>query len=331
MSFRKNFLKFERKHIPKERLKELYITNKLSIKQISLILGLGVSTIHSKLHRYNIKVRPIGKKRIDITPSKLHFLKEKGFSINRIVQHFNCSQYTIRERMDKYGIKYRIKGKPITNYLKKNFSGSLQEAAYLIGFRMGDLNVEKQGKLFHVKMSTTKIEQIKLFKKIFGKYTYIRISKKDKRGAIKVDCYLNGSFDFLLIKKDYVPSLIYNNSSLAAFSAGYVDAEGSFGLNQEKARFKIDSYDKNILHRIHRWLIIKRINSKLRLINKKGQARPNGTSFNNDLWRLNVNEAQSVFQFINIIKPFLNHEKRIKDLNMCLVNIKTRRENGTIL
>lgn len=328
---RKGFLKFEKRHIPKTLLRKLYITMKLSIKQIAFLLGLNVATVHRKLHRYGIKTQPIGKKRVDITRSKLLRLKQKNFSVNKIAQHFNCNQYTIRRRMDEYKIKYRVKGNSITHYPKKNFSGNLSEGAYLIGFGLGDLSIKKKGELIHVEMSTTKVEQIKLFKELFSKYTYIRTAKKDKQGAIKLDCYLNDSFDFLLLKKDHVPSWIFDNDTcLAAFAGGYIDAEGSFGINQGRARFKIDSYDKNILHQIHRWLIGEKINSKLRLIGSKGQLRPEGYYFNNDLWRINVNEAQSLIKFINITKPFINHTKRIKDINIVLDNIKVREQNGTI-
>lgn len=170
---RKGFLKFEKKHIPKEQLRRLYTTKKLSIKQISSMLSLGVSTIHRKLHRYGIKVRPLGKKRVDITFPKLRLLKEKGFSVNKIAQYFNCNQYTIRRRMDEFGIKYRTKGEAITDYPKKNFSGNLLEAAYLIGFSAGDLSIKKQGELIYVRVSTTRPEQINLFKKLFSKYTYV--------------------------------------------------------------------------------------------------------------------------------------------------------------
>lgn len=328
---RKGFLKFEKKHIPKEQLRRLYTTKKLSIKQTSSILGMGVSTIHRKLHRYGIKVRPIGKKRVDITFSKLHFLKEKGFSVNKIAQHFNCNQYTIRKRMDKFGIKYRTKREAITGYPKKNFSGNLLEAAYLIGFGLGDLSIKRQGELIYVRVSTTRMEQIDLFKKLFSKYTYVQTSKKDKQGAVRLYCYLDDSFNFLLVKKDRVPKWIHNNTNnLSAFTAGYIDAEGSFGINQGRARFKVDSYDKNILHHIHRWLVGEKINSKLRLIAEKGEERPEGYSFNNDLWRLNVNEAHSLLKFINIIKPFMDHRKRIKDVNTALDNIKIRKQKGTI-
>lgn len=328
---RKGFLKFEKKHIPKGQLKRLYITKKLSIKQISSILGLGISTIHRKLHRYGIKVRPIGKKRVDIDFPKLHSLKEKGFSVGKIAQYFDCNQYTIRKRMDEFGIKYRTKGEAITGYPKKNFSGNLLEAAYLVGFSAGDLSIKKQGELVYVKASTTKVEQIDLFKELFGKYTHIRTSKKDKQGAVRIYCYLNDSFKFLLVEKDFIPKWIYNNTNnLSAFAAGYIDAEGSFGINQGRARFKVDSYDKIILNQMHRWLIKEKINSKLRLIGKKGKMRPEGYSFNNNLWRLNVNNAQDLLKFINIIKPFIKHKKRIKDINTVLDNIKTRRQKGTI-
>lgn len=331
MSNKKGFLKFEKKHIPKEQLRELYITKKLSIKQISFILGLGVSTIHRKLHLYSIKARPIGKKRIDIIPPKLLFLKEKDFSINEIAQHFNCNPYTIRRKMDECGIKYRIKGNSITHYPKKNFSRNLPEAAYLIGFRLGDLGVDKKGGLIHIQVSTTKMAQIKLFKKLFSKYTYVRTAKENKRGAVKLDCYLNNSFDFLLAKKDCIPNWICSNNYLAAFAAGYIDAEGSFTINQNKGRFQMASYDKNILYQLYCWLnSLDGVSPKILLIGKKGQKRSDGTRFREELWRLNINEASSLLKFIEIITPHVKHLKRKKDIEKAKKNILFRKKRRTI-
>ena len=112
--------------------------------------------------------------------------------------------------------------------------------------------------------------------------------------------------------------------------AGYIDAEGSFTINQGRAGFKVDSYDKNVLKKIHCWLNKNRVRSKYHKIGRKGELRSAGYCFNKDLWRLNVNEANNLYRFINFIKPFISHKKRLKDINVCSRNILKRRRLGTI-
>lgn len=329
---RNGFLKFEKKHILKEELRKLYIEEKLSMKQIASILGFNISTIHRKLHRYSIKIRPVGKKRIDITLPKLLSLTKKNLTIKEIAQHFNCNWYTIKRKMDGCSIRYRQKGNSITHYPKKNFSGDLLEAAYLIGFRLGDLAVKEEGNLIYVKMSTTKQEQIKLFRELFGKYTYVRISKPDSLDAVKLDCYLNNSFDFLLVEKDCIPSWIYDSGKyMPAFASGYIDAEGSFIINQKRGRFQMASYDRNILQKLYKWLVaFKEISPRILLIAKKGQVRSNLVEFKKDLWRLNINEAFSLLCFIKIVAPYMRHLKRIRDMEEVRRNILFRKEQKTI-
>ena len=81
---------------------------------------------------------------------------------------------------------------------------------------------------------------------------------------------------------------------------------------------------------MHFWLEKNDIISKIRLIGAMGRMRPEGYVFNKDLWRLNINEANSLSKFINIIRPFIKHRKRAKDINICIKNILKRKERGTI-
>jgi len=218
-------------------------------------------------------------------------------------------------------------------YPKYDFSGNLAEKAYLIGFRLGDLRVYKtrpHSETIIVQGHTTQKIQANLLKNLFCKYGKVSITDQ-KDGTININCYLNETFNFLLPKRDYIELWISKNKRyFAAFVAGYIDAEGNFIINQGKGRFKIDSYDKKILHQIHSWLIKRKINSKFRIIAKKGQYRSGGYYFNNDLWRLNINEAYSIYKLIKIIKPFVGHKKRLKDLNLVFKNINRRKKSGTI-
>ncbi len=202
-----------------------------------------------------------------------------------------------------------------------------------MGFRIGDLNVYKtspKAETIIVRCNTTSEHQIRLINNLFNKYGHVTIcnSKNDKKN---INCHLNTTFDFLIPKIDGVDKWIRDDNRCgAAFAAGYIDAEGSFMINQGRGRFKIDSYDKNVLHWFHKWLTDNGIAGKIWVIGKKGQGRADGTTLNSDLWRVNVNRADALLKFIGQIKPDLKHRKRIVDANKVLSNIAKRKAIGTI-
>lgn len=146
-----------------------------------------------------------------------------------------------------------------------------------------------------------------------------------------INCYLNQSFEFLLPKSLKVPDWIeHNSSTIIAFVAGYTDAEGSFIINQTRSRFKIDSYDLEILTWIVSWLQKQKIRVKFRRICKKGDLRSGGAYFKHDLWRIGINEPFSLLEFIKFIIPFAKHGTRLKDMMVCEENILEREVKGTI-
>jgi hypothetical protein len=202
----------------------------------------------------------------------------------------------------------------------------------MLGFRYGDLNVYQpkgNSEIIVVRSHSTHEVQGEVFKEIFQKYGTTTTS----RGAqsIHINCYLNKTFSFLLTK--YPPKIrtwIHSdNTRLWAFSAGYIDAEGTFGLNQSKGRFKIDTFDHSILEDIHSLFISHGLNSKFRIIARKGE-NDYGWIWKHDLWRVSVSEARSLELLVQYLLPHLRHKKRISDANMVLQNIVTRRLHGTI-
>ena len=68
----------------------------------------------------------------------------------------------------------------------------------------------------------------------------------------------------------------------------------------------------------------------IRCIANKGTLRSDGLHFNNNLWRININEARSLLHFITYIKPFIRHATRLKDILICERNIQSRITRGTI-
>ena len=68
------------------------------------------------------------------------YIKE-NLTPNKIGEKLGCSFKTIRNRLKEYNIPFKDPAYARMTYAKKDFSGSLGEKAYIIGFRIGDLNV----------------------------------------------------------------------------------------------------------------------------------------------------------------------------------------------
>jgi len=253
---------------------------------------------------------------------------DKELTCADLAKQFGCSDVTIRNRLMNFGIKLRRAGKWKFKYPKYPFVGSLSEKAYMIGFRIGDLNVYKRketSRAIIVRCHTTQQDQIDIIKNIFGKYGHVNVSPPEVYGS-HVNCYLDLSFDFLMTKRSISEEITNDTAASWAFIAGYTDAEGNLILNQGRARFKIDSYDKFVLEWIAVFLTKQGIRSKLRCIAEKGQAYPFEAKgvWPSDLWRLNINWAHDLQVFLEKTMVYLKHKKRIADAHKCLVNIKER-------
>lgn len=279
------------------------------------------------------KIKIVANHKVNIQREELEKLYwNQQMSTFKIGKLYYCSHSTIRNRILELGIPIKSSSIARMRYRKSDFSGDLVEKAYMIGFRLGDLNVYQvniHSELIVARCNTTHKVQIDLIRDLFSKYGKVTISP----GAYStnINCYLNKTFDFLIPKYNQIPNwLVQSKLTAIAFIAGYTDAEGNFILNQTRARFKIDSYDLEILTWISDWLQKQGVRVKFRCISKKGDLRTNGTRFNNDLWRINVNEAFSLLRFIRYIKPFTKHKTRLRDMIICERNIKKRIKNRSI-
>ena len=168
--------------IQKSLLKNLYLTKKLTISETARVLKFDPQTIRNKLIRYNIPLHTkaeaihLAKKRNKIPKIIIKDLYYKNhLTQQQIGQQLGKSRFHILLLMKEYGLLAR--GPSITQlqYPKFDFSKNLIEKAYLIGFRQGDLHVKlsPSGNLIRVDCTSTKEEQIELFKNLFQKYGFI--------------------------------------------------------------------------------------------------------------------------------------------------------------
>jgi len=310
----------EKIKISKEELIELYVNKKLSTYKIAKIYNCGSRTIYGILIRLGINPRQL--KRIKISKDKLMdlYYKQK-LSYSQIAKKYNCSASIIFDKMKKYKILPRSASEANTIYPKKDFSGNLVEKAYLIGFRLGDLNVKKEGYLIKVKTNTTKTEQVELIKNLFGEYGNVNVGNY-KEKFFGMDIGLNKSFYFLVPKEDDIDKwILRNNKHFLAFLAGYTDAEGNIGVYSNRARVRIGSYDKNLLYKIHKKLISMNLQNTYRLETFAGTHNQN-----QDFWRVSISKKEDLLKLLKLIEPYIKHAKRCKDLKRARENILYRIE-----
>ncbi|MFH1509869.1 MAG: LAGLIDADG family homing endonuclease [Candidatus Nealsonbacteria bacterium] len=306
-------------YIPKYKLVELYKGQKFSVRKIAKIYNCDGRTIHRKLKVFGIKTRSPSEAatKVNIPKGKLryHYIHKK-LSTCKIAKIYNCDDFTIFKKLRTYGIKIRTKSEAISRYHRYNFKGNLREKAYMIGFRLGDLYVERNHHLMIVKCSSTYLEQIGLIKNLFNKYGHIRIRKtirlSGKRNIIDICCHLNKSFEFLLPKKDIIPKWIRQNKIFfISFLAGYTDAEGWIGISGKKKHlgFQIKTYDKNILYQI--WLVLQRLKiifPRPRIVQSKTK-RPKQRK---DYWGISVNKKESILKLLYLLQPYMKYLKKRK-------------------
>ena len=326
--------------ISPQKLKDLYWHQKMSSPEVAKIYRCNQTTIRRRLKKYGIKIRNMSEamkiyKRVEISKEELRklYLKEK-VTTSEIAKNFNCCQRTILNKLLEYHIPIRTISEASVfikpRYPRKNFGGNLEEKAYLIGFRLGDLNVYSQSKIsptIYVRASSTKPKFLSLVKSLF--LSYGQVWYKLNKGQFNIKCYLNRSFDFLLPKKDLIESWILKNKNcFASFLAGYIDAEGSFYLRSQakSSGFSILSEDKNILSQIYFKLIeLNILCMPSRLARKKGTIY--GKTINNkDEWSFSMGRKDSLLKLIKLINPYLKHTERRKNMEAVKKNVLARYE-----
>lgn len=310
-------------------LEELYLNQRLSSQAIAKLLHFNSGvTICNYLRKYGIPLRSTLGNRVLLNISKktlLHLYHKEKLTQEQIAKNFGQISATgVQRLMKKYKISSRSYSEYLTKYPKYNFSGNLEEKAYLIGFRLGDLHVHKAKLLIQVSCSTTIPQQINLIQNLFEQYGHFRI-RRNRRGTTDITGLLNQSFKYLLLKKDSIAKWILKDNKLfLSFLAGYADAEGCYYLRKPTPRhrlgwslFEIQTYDKNIINTIFNKLTDFGIECALSVNNKH-------IRYKQDMWRVTIVKKQSLWNFIKLLEPYHKHENKIKDLQKVKENILSR-------
>ncbi len=308
--------------ISKKRLFDLYIHKRLSTQKVAKILGISSCSVYYKLKESGIGTRH--KNIVNIPKKKLKELYLKNnFSCAEIGKMFGCDKVTVFNKLKDYGLNTKSLSKANIIYPKKKFSDGNELKAYMIGFRLGDLNVKSLNadSTIFIKSNTTKREQFDLIKEIYGKYGHFRFTKRENDYCIW--CNLDKSFSFLIPKEDKIEDWILKKDNyFFSFLAGYSDAEGNISVSEGRARFRIRTYDKNILFQIYSKLNSSNINTTFNLVSKAGFFY--GARHNKDCWGVFVTSKDDLLKLLRLIKPYMKHKKRLKDLILAEKNILER-------
>jgi len=274
----------------------------------SIAAGIGCSLwiLHDRLGEAGIRLRDLP--RFPVQEAAEHY--RSGEKLIELGRRYGLAPQTIRRHLVELGVEIRSvldsqqpRGRTPCPNVK-----SLR--AYLLGFAIGDMYVRRpneRGHTIEVGCSTTHPEQVALVRATFGRFGPVRTSGTTVRTS------LGPSFAFLLQKYAHaVPEWIPPRPDpvAAAFAAGYIDAEGSFGVYGGRARFKVDAYDDHVLDWLAAWCRAVGVRCKHQRVGEAGAARSDGTRFNADLWRVTVNEAGSLLRLIATLDPFLFHARR---------------------
>ena len=313
--------------IPRELLSELYTKKELSTYRIADMLGCCPATVWKRLIQYRICVRPPGTVRVRVTKRQLErlYLREK-LSTWKIEKRLAIPRGTIHRKLVEFAIPARDRSDSHIVYPKKDFSGSLVEKAYLIGFRIGDLGVRKfypGSKVICVATGSTIPAQITLVKKLFENYGHVWI-KETANKKINVQVFLNPSFTFLLSKE--LPHWVEGDkAAFFSFLAGFSDAEGSIYLNRNNARYALGNYDSALLYKIQinlqKFGIACNAPTEDR---RKGQLNSQGYPYRLNYWTLRVSAKADLFRLLQELKPYVKHEHKVLALSRGIANILQR-------
>lgn len=328
--------------ISKKQLKKWYLGEKLSMFEISKKLNCSRSSVVLRFQKLGIKSRGhLGlTPPINITRKGFwHLYHHRRLSLEKIAKIVHCSEGGLERKFKKYGLKPRTMKNRACKYVKKNFSGDPIEKAYLLGFRLGDLNVMKRVNVIQVRCSSTVPAQIKLIKILFSKYSTpkitLRFNKKFKIPRWDIVFLVNKSFRFLLSKEDKIPRWITKSKrTFWAFFAGYTDAEGSFYLAKStkgnklwSAEFAIQTQQRKIICGLWENMQKFEIYSPApRISRKAGYIGGNGIKNNKDMWQFAVSKKASLWKLIHLLRPYIKHKNKVKKIKELEKNIILRNE-----
>jgi len=237
---------------------------------------------------------------------------------------------TVHRKLKELGLGTRNIAKSHIRFPRKDFNGDITEKAYLIGFRLGDLNVTKRGiksETIVVKCASTKSAQLELIKNLFSKYGHILEGKPTREAKINIQANLNDSFSFLLNKNPRAYEWVFKNrDTFFAFLGGFSDAEGSFFVGKNnQACFALGNYDFKLLLKLKKFLQIFGIDTPTLGVHlRKGKMSKDGYVSKGDYFTLHCSRKKYLLKLLDSLRPFLKHSDKKASLIRLENNISSR-------
>jgi hypothetical protein len=315
----------QRVAIPEDELRRLYCDQGLSITAIGALKGCSPTAVRNQLVRNGIPRRlPWQAVTCDVTEVSRLYADER-LSLFEVAEQVGCSEGVVRRRLMAAGINRRLAWAP--RLPRRDFGGDRLDKAYLIGFRLGDLHVAQGEDTVLIKCTSTREEQVALFRSLFEPYGQIYTREAaaayGRRPSVRMEDRLNRSFDFLLPKGDFVPEWILEvDGAFFAFFAGYLDAEGyvktrpPHGGRALEVHVEIRSYDRRVLQQLRQGLDRRGIVCPdVRLRVAAGYTNRSGVRSNKDTWGLGIGRTDALLRLFERISPYVRHAKRHEDMN----------------
>ncbi len=322
-------IKRKKLKIGKEELYELYWKKGMKLEAIGKLLGVTGQTILRELKRYEISRRTYSEARViqrrEISPEELRLLYFKGkMSLEKLARYVGTRSSTIKKMLIAEGISLREAGESLIKHERKPFSEDEIEKSYLIGVRIGDLYVKKDGKTIVVALGSTHLSMLTLFYDMFSKYGFCRkIPRKSKLGygyEWGVTCYLDESFEFLLDKTHVIVPT--KKELFLSFLAGYADAEGCWKMSKRKRgyiefRFDLETQDVETLTQIKMMLERLGFTPKFYLIKEKGE-RIGPFTLRKSMYRISICKRKEVIELGGLLLPFIKHSEKERKVKLIL-------------
>jgi hypothetical protein len=291
--------------VDESEIVRLYVEDGLRAQAIARRLGVTPALVYDRLERAGIPRTRFAHLPLDEIVSL--YVKDR-WSTPRIASHYGVACTTVARRLRGAGVALRGRGgRPASD--RPTCPRSLTFRAYVLGLVWGDFAVERpnaDGRAVRLGTSTTRREQVELAKAVFGRFGDVRHT------GTYVWVLLDESFEFVEAKHcPDVPEWIERLDGPAAFAAGYIDAEGSYGVYEGRGRFRLSSCDAGVMAWIHQWLERIGVRNHLRCFSRRGTVLADGSVRRQDVWTLTVNEGQSLLRMIASLEPFARHQARV--------------------
>ena len=301
----------------KEELEQLYLTQRLSAMKISQLYGLkypnpksGETMVLWYLKKFGIKrrdsaehIRKVSEEMVDQWVRRY----VAGESLKQIAGDL-VGSVTVFAHLKKRGVQLRDKVdaqiEAVTKHPRNPFSGDADERAYLVGFRVGDLDVVRHGRAVRVRTGTTHPKMAELFQQLFGRYGYVHAYARLAKWTgfeWNLEADLDGTFEFLLLGKSGVPPEFAAKPHLFySFLAGFFDAEGSIYPHRKKWGTSFEIHISNVnfqlLTSIFRCLQRMNYDPKLELQNQQPERL--GYHQLGTIWRIRLWRHKEVARFL---------------------------------